>query len=1366
MDGSVTALEDGNRPRDSESGENGPSLVVKLEARDEQIWSVASQSVDIYASSQSSVQQSTSASSSVRSHPIANQVWDQQFYLGSLVAWSKKYLAYALKGRSGPVIRVIDPATSSRSLLKGMMVGSVADLAFAGTSCDWLACVDEAGSLFIWKVCQHEGNIEGCLKLFVVRDDQPENLLTQYHRVLWCPQSSFTDDESDEDEDDHLPHLAVSNGTLAEVWDIGLTSSAQVGEESVSRQSLHHGVIVIKGAHEKPISDMSLSPDGSVLATASLDGHVKFWSVQNASVNPQCLHDWEPHGGRPVSRILFCDNHIDEGSNAPAWRFLLTGAEMNRELKMWCTVTWKCLQTIRFHPHDGDTVDSQRNPVPCLQVFFDLSASYLVLSDIKRTVAYVMNVEQDIKSGSALMTSLSEFILTQPLLSFTVACVEKKQQALDDDDGILSGDIVMPASSACADGVGVTRVLLKMYCIHTRSIQEHTLRFPLSQTMNASSVEERQVIQQSEEVEHSQDPSMDGLPNVETDDRNQSAVDLSVSLNEEPIKLIPPGEFSSLSPTVPAANVPQKFEKSGLGSRTSSTFSSVSNLSLDDDIPKTSATALSSLSSLNSVPQRSHAYSPQISSIMSLNPFGSAGFGQQRSVLQPASFRFFHPNMSASVPPREIVTEVDDGLDDGLDVETENGSFDMGNKNEEDEESLSDVKSSPVTVSLSSSSRSELQVKESEECAEDKQETRLEETEPLPIFPSPPGHEQLHRLFVESEKKVDRMPEVEGELDEQPKQAPLTATLESATSALDTSSSIQDNSNIPLENLLRDSASADIVDDTMAQASKTGVADLITEGVTGSDDEPTTRPEVRDTTTLKELEIVFATSSQSVASVVNEQSEGAASQQIVRHLSSVPNEQSEMEAEHLHILSSRSVAHGDGRIKELLEELLRCVTASQTDAAHLSQLLYEQRQEQQSALADIQRKVSEVETSLGDRVDSLLAAYSAKQEMKIDASFQDRQLTDKQRQERLQATVQQSVTSALQGRVDRAVKMEIKNTVIPSINKIFSPVQEQINQTLAQKLTVADQLLRDNIAKMTKSKPVIDAISQSVGSILQTTLPAAFQQTFQSAVVPSFEAACQTMCKQMNDTFQKGTEEYVRHFQQCVNDQKSQLQAAVEQVPRGVQPLIDTCQRLKDDVVPAMSASVREAVEQHMAARMERMQLDIIENVKRAIQDGIAESMPLSSDVRTDMPSAMIGKEQVKANLLQLVADSKIAEAFQDALTSNDLDLVVLVCEAVNPESLFSEQRCPLSQPILLSLIQQLCCDLKGHLGLKHKYIESALLALDTTDEVTSEHLPSVVSLLIQQLKGTIGSLQANEPSNSLLKPLKMLQMAAQSFLQ
>lgn len=32
----------------------------------------------------------------------------------------------------------------------------------------------------------------------------------------------------------------------------------------------------------------------------------------------------------------------------PFWRFLITGADQNRELKMWCTVSWTCLQTVRW----------------------------------------------------------------------------------------------------------------------------------------------------------------------------------------------------------------------------------------------------------------------------------------------------------------------------------------------------------------------------------------------------------------------------------------------------------------------------------------------------------------------------------------------------------------------------------------------------------------------------------------------------------------------------------------------------------------------------------------------------------------------------------------------------------------------------------------------------------------------------------------------------------------------------------------------------------------------------------------------------------------------------------------------------------
>ena len=83
-------------------------------------------------------------------------------------------------------------------------------------------------------------------------------------------------------------------------------------------------------------------------------------------------------------------------------------------------------------------------------------------------VAYVVRIQQDLDSGIALMTSISEFILSQPLLSFAVANVEIRDQAQDEDDDMLSGDVLVPVASSVGEGVSVTRVLLKMYCIHTR----------------------------------------------------------------------------------------------------------------------------------------------------------------------------------------------------------------------------------------------------------------------------------------------------------------------------------------------------------------------------------------------------------------------------------------------------------------------------------------------------------------------------------------------------------------------------------------------------------------------------------------------------------------------------------------------------------------------------------------------------------------------------------------------------------------------------------------------------------------------------------------------------------------------------------
>ena len=46
---------------------------------------------------------------------------------------------------------------------------------------------------------------------------------------------------------------------------------------------------------------------------------------------------------------------------------------------------------------------------------------------------------------------------------------------------------------------------------------------------------------------------------------------------------------------------------------------------------------------------------------------------------------------------------------------------------------------------------------------------------------------------------------------------------------------------------------------------------------------------------------------------------------------------------------------------------------------------------------------------------------------------------------------------------------------------------------------------------------------------------------------------------------------------------------------------------------------------------------------------------------------------------------------------------MMYVCESVDPENVFCQSPCPLSQPVLLSLIQQLSVDLTVNTELKHK---------------------------------------------------------------
>ena len=62
----------------------------------------------------------------------------------------------------------------------------------------------------------------------------------------------------------------------------------------------------------------------------------------------------------------------------PLWKWAVTSADYNTELKLWSCEKWECHQTIKFQSSDGS---------PLVQkMAMDLSASFLLISDIYRKV--------------------------------------------------------------------------------------------------------------------------------------------------------------------------------------------------------------------------------------------------------------------------------------------------------------------------------------------------------------------------------------------------------------------------------------------------------------------------------------------------------------------------------------------------------------------------------------------------------------------------------------------------------------------------------------------------------------------------------------------------------------------------------------------------------------------------------------------------------------------------------------------------------------------------------------------------------------------------------------------------------------------
>ncbi|XP_019475195.1 enhancer of mRNA-decapping protein 4-like [Meleagris gallopavo] len=203
---------------------------------------ISAKDVEIVASSDSSITSKARGSNKVKIQPVARYDWEQKYYNGNLIAVSNSYLAYAIRAASNgsAMVRVLSVSTAERTLLKGF-TGGVADLAFAHLNSNQLACLDEAGNLFVWRLAMEKDKIQEEILVNIKRPDGTP--LNTSRRIIWCP---FIPDDNEENSEEGSQTLALLHEDRAEVWDLDIIRSNN-RSWPVEVPNIKEGFIVVKG---------------------------------------------------------------------------------------------------------------------------------------------------------------------------------------------------------------------------------------------------------------------------------------------------------------------------------------------------------------------------------------------------------------------------------------------------------------------------------------------------------------------------------------------------------------------------------------------------------------------------------------------------------------------------------------------------------------------------------------------------------------------------------------------------------------------------------------------------------------------------------------------------------------------------------------------------------------------------------------------------------------------------------------------------------------------------------------------------------------------------------------------------------------
>ncbi|CAL8262294.1 unnamed protein product [Merluccius merluccius] len=402
---------------------------------------------------------------------------------------------------------------------------------------------------------------------------------------------------------------------------------------------------------------------------------------------------------------------------------------------------------------------------------------------------------------------------------------------------------------------------------------------------------------------------------------------------------------------------------------------------------------------------------------------------------------------------------------------------------------------------------------------------------------------------------------------------------------------------------------------------------------------------------------------------------------------------------------------------------------------------------QQREIADLRGHMDSMQSSVMAHVEHVMARHQEQEQRRLDRMLAESQSRQEQLNQHLSQQLGHALSNSLTNRMDRVLREEMKKTVPPTISKSLEPVTSQLSNTVAAKLSAVEATLKENVTKVVKSKNTTDAIGRAATEALQGTIQTAYKEAFQTLVLPVFDRGCQSMFQQINDSFKQGTQDYIQQLESHLKSRKQREQEVRDPVIGQLQQMIDNVQSTNDQLANNVTASVRTEVQHQLQMMVANLQESLLTQVQRIVKGEVSQAMKeqqavvtssimqaMRSAAGTPVPTAHLDYQTQQANILQLLQQGQLNQAFQQALSATDLNLVLYVCETIDSQQVFGQHPCPLSQPVLLSLIQQLSSNLTTRSELKISYLEDAVMNLDRGDPLTRDHMSAVLAQVLPKL--------------------------------